>query len=214
MVASLCLIAAPAVLFAGGLSHPRGEDAAAAHLAIVAQNPNRYYAAHAILLAGLALFLGAILALVHLIGERPAVLGPLGGGLAMIGLLGATAIVAMDGLVTSQMAQPEADRGEMAALLDRIKEFAGLRAIAGVSAIAFLLGMLLLAYGLWRTARPPRWTASAIAAGAIVFLIAQVTDNPLIFALAFAVYLVALAPLGWQILHESDEEWSRRVAPE
>jgi hypothetical protein len=32
--------------------------------------------------------------------------------------------------------------------------------------------------------------------------IAQVTDNQLIFALAFVAYLVALVQLGWQILED------------
>jgi len=36
-----------------------------------------------------------------------------------------------------------------------------------------------------------------------------VTDNRFILAIAFAIYLVALWPIGWRILTESDEEWMR-----
>jgi hypothetical protein len=63
LVAGFCLIAAPVVLLVGALVHPTSKDDAAAHIAIVSDNADRYYAAHAILLAGLALFLPAVLGL-------------------------------------------------------------------------------------------------------------------------------------------------------
>ncbi|MDQ3668735.1 MAG: hypothetical protein M3377_00400 [Actinomycetota bacterium] len=211
LVAGFCLIAAPVTLLAGALVHPQGKDAAAAQVAVVADNPDRYYAAHAIILAGIALFLPGILGLMHLLRERATALGHVGGGLAMIGLFGATAVVAVDGIAVSQMGQPSANAEEMAALLDRIKESAGLRAIAIAGAVPFVLGMLLLASGLWRTDAVRPWMAGAIAAAAIVFLIGQVTDNRSIFAGAFAIYLVGLGPLGWRILTDSDEEWAGKA---
>lgn len=209
LVAGFCLIAAPVTLLAGALVHPQGKDAAAAQVAVVADNPDRYYAAHAIILAGIALFLPGILGLMHLLRERATALGHVGGGLAMIGLFGATAVVAVDGIAVSQMGQPSANAEEMAALLDRIKESAGLRAIAVVGAVSFVLGMLLLAHGLWRSGAVPSWMAGAIAAAAIAVFIGQVTDNQAIFAIAFAIYVVGLGPLGWRTLTESDEEWAR-----
>jgi hypothetical protein len=208
LVAGFCLIAAPAVLLVGALLHPTSNDDAAVHLAVVVDNPDRYYAAHAIILVGLALFLPAILGLMHLLRQRMTAVGHVGGGLVMIGLFGATAVVAVDGFAVSQMGQPEASVEEMAALLDRIKESAGFRAIAVVGAIAFLLGVLLLAYGLWRAGAVQPWMAGGIGAAAIAFFIGQVTDNRIIFAFAFAFYLVAFGALGWRFLSESDEEWA------
>lgn len=208
LVAGFCLIAAPIVLLVGALLHPQGEQASAAHLAVVATNPDRYYWAHAILLAGLALFLPVVLALMHLLKEREPKLGHLGGGLAMIGLFAATAVVAVDGIAVSQMGQPEANVEEMAALLDRIKESPGLRVIAIVAGVSLLLGMLLLALGLWRTGVVQPWMASGVAGGAIAFLVGVATDNRVVFALAFALYLIALGPLGWRLLRESDDAWS------
>lgn len=212
LVAGFCLIAAPVVLLTGALLHPQNKDPASAHLAVVADNPSRYYLAHAILLAGVVLFLPAILGIMHLVRERATRFGHIGGGLAMIGLFGAAAIVSVDGIATSQMSQPQANVAEMAALLDRIKESAGTRAIAVVGAVGFLFGMLLLAYGLWRARAVQPWMAGLIAAAAITFFIAQVTENQITFAIAFAVYLVALGPLGWRILTESDEEWAQVAA--
>jgi hypothetical protein len=54
----------------GALLHPDSGDDAAAHLAAVADNPDRNYAAHTVILAGLALFLPAILGLMHLLRQR------------------------------------------------------------------------------------------------------------------------------------------------
>ena len=56
LVAGSCSSIAPVVLLVGALSHLQGKEAAAARLG-VAENPDRYYWAHAILLVGLALFL-------------------------------------------------------------------------------------------------------------------------------------------------------------
>jgi len=209
LVAGFCLIAAPVVLLVGAVVHPQIEHEATGHLAVVGENPARYFAAHAILLGGLAVLLFAILGLVHLLRRRETAFGHVGGGLAMVGLLGATALVAVDGIVISQMAQPDVHSEEMAELLDRIKESAGLLAIARISAVALLLGVLLLAVGLARARAVRSWTAITIAAAAVAFFGGQVTDNRLIFAIAFVIYLVGLGPLGWRILRESDEEWER-----
>ena len=202
------MIVAPVVLLVGALLHPQGKEVAAAHLAVVAENPGRYYWAHAILLVGLALFLSAVLALMHLLKERETRFGHLGGGLAMIGLFGATAVVAVDGIAVSQMGQPGADIQEMVLLLDRIKESPGLRGVAIVAGVGLMVGMVLLAYGLWRTRAVQPWMAGAVAAGAITFFVGVATDNRIIFAMAFAFYLIALGPLGWGVLHESDDDWS------
>jgi hypothetical protein len=208
LVAGLCLIIAPVLLLVGALIHPQGKEEAAAHLAVVAENPNRYSLAHALLLLGLALFLPVVLALMHLLKGRGTTFGNLGGGLAMFGLFGATAVVAVDGISVSQMGQPGANIQEMAALLNRIKESPGLRGVAIVAGIGLMLGMVLLAYGLLRTRAVQPWMAGGVAAGAIAFFVGVVTDNRIIFAMAFAIYLIALGPLGWRVLHESDDEWS------
>jgi hypothetical protein len=115
----------------------------------------------------------------------------------------------VDGIAVSQMGQPQVSIEEMAALLDRIKESPGFRAVAVVAGVALMLGMVTLAYGLWRTRAVQPWMAGGGAAGAITVFVGVVTDNRIIFAMAFAIYLIALGPLGWRVLHESDDEWSQ-----
>lgn len=116
----------------------------------------------------------------HLLRERGTTFGHLGGGLAMFGLLGATAVVAVDGIAVSQMGQPGAYVQEMALLLDRIKESPGLRGVAIVAGVGLMLGMVVLAYGLARTRAVQPWMAGGVAAGAITFFVGVVTDNRLI----------------------------------
>ena len=204
-IAGACLIAAPAVLLVGALVHPQVGHDASAHLAVAAQSPGRYYAAHAIILVGLVLFLPALLALVHPLRGTATALGLVGCALAIIGLFGATAVVAVDGIAVSQMAQPEANAEEMAALLERIKASSGLRAIAIIGALSFLSGVLLLAFGYWRYRAASHWMAAGLAAAAITFFVGQVTDNRTVFAAAFAIYLLVLGPLGWATVRASDD---------
>lgn len=202
------MIAAPLTLLVGALLHPDSGGSASAHVAAISANPGRNYASHAAILVGLVLFLGVILGLVHLLRERAPAVANVGSALAIVGLFGATSIVAVDGIAFTQIGQPDANAQEMAALLDRIMESAGARAIAVVGALSFLLGMLVLAYGLWRTRVVPSWMALGVAAAAIALFAGQVTDNRVIFAIAFAAYLVTLGALGWTVLRQSDDAWA------
>jgi hypothetical protein len=211
LVAGFCLIAAPAALLIGALLHPQSQDDTAAHLAVVGESPGRYYLAHAIILAGLVLFLPAILGLMHLLRERATAFGHVGGGLVIIGLFGAAAVVAVDGVAVSEMGRAGANAEEMAALLERIRDSAGLRIFGGIGAISFLLGGLLLAYGLWRAGAVQPWIAGGIAAANIVLLIGQVRDNRAIIAIAGAIALIAFGLIGWRVLTESDEQWARET---
>ena len=211
--AGLCMIAAPFALLVGALLHPRWDGSASAHIDAIADSPSRNYAAHTAILVGLVLFVGAVLGFVHLLRERAPAVANLGGALAIVGLFGATAIVAVDGIALSQMGQPEASDQEMSRLLDRIMESSGARAIAAVGGLAFLLGMLAVSYGLWRTRVAPTWVAVGVAAAAMTLFVGQVTDNSVIFAVAFALYLVTLSTVGWTTLNESDDEWAGVPAP-
>jgi hypothetical protein len=208
LAAGLCMIGAPLTLLVGALLHPDSGDSASAHIAAIAANPGRNYASHTTILVGLVLFLGVILGLVHLLRQRAPAVADVGGALGIVGLFGATSIVAVDGIAFTQMGQPDADAQEMAALLDRIMESAGARAIAVVSALSLLMGMFVLAYGLWRTRAVRSWVPPGVAAAAIAFFLGQVTDSRVIFAVAFAGYLVTLGVIGRSVLSQSDDEWA------
>lgn len=153
-LAASSLIVAPLVLLAGELLHPPFELDSARQLAVVAANPDRWYLAHLLSLIGFALLVPAILGLTQLVGQRRAALADLGGTLALLGMLAVTGLLSIDGFGVWQMAQPAADRAEMATLLDRILTSPGVLALYLVS-LASAVGLLVLVIGLYRSpARP------------------------------------------------------------
>jgi hypothetical protein len=119
-LAAASLIAAPLLLLAGELLHPQNLPDPAQQLATVAADPGRWYLAHLLSLLGFALLVPAILGLAQLVGRRRAALADLGGALALLGVLASVGLLTLDGFGVWQMAQPAADRAEMAALLERI----------------------------------------------------------------------------------------------
>ena len=74
--------------------------------------------------------------------------------------------------------------------------------------LAFMIGMVVLAYGLYR-AHAIHWsTAGALAAGVVVLQIAFFVGNTAAwFIVASAILLVAFATIGRMVLLETDEDW-------
>jgi hypothetical protein len=90
-LAGLALIAAP-VLFGASdvlrISIPGAAGEGAAKFAAIADNIERWHTATVLNMLGVILFLPAILGLMHLLRARSVVLGHIGGGLALLGVLG------------------------------------------------------------------------------------------------------------------------------
>src|SRR3712207_1421121 len=98
-IAGMCMIAAPVLLLVGMVIHPERKDDVGAQLGVVADNMDAWFAAHLILVISLVLAVPAVLGLMHMLREREVALGHVGGGLAMVGLLATTGVVAIDGFV-------------------------------------------------------------------------------------------------------------------
>jgi hypothetical protein len=162
------LIVAPLVLLAGELLHPPFQRDPARLLAVAAANPDRWYLAHLLSLIGFALLVPAILGLTQLVGQRRAALADLGGTLALLGVLAVSGLLSIDGFGVWQMAQPAADRAEMAALLDRILTSPGVLTLYLVS-LASAVGLLVLVVGLYRAQLVPAWMAGLVAIGVAVW---------------------------------------------
>src|SRR6476646_1468474 len=76
MVAGFCMVFAPLCMLVGFVADPDAE--------------------YAFLFAGAVLMVPAALGLMHMLREREVALGHVGGGLALIGLMGMTALIGMD----------------------------------------------------------------------------------------------------------------------
>lgn len=207
-VAGMCMIGAPLLLLVGMVVHPERKSDVGPQLAVIAENMNAWYAAHLIVAIALVLAVPAVLGLMHMLREREVAWGHVGGALALVGLLAATGVVAIEGFVGWQAAAASGAEGAaMVALFERVTETAGIVIPFFVMSLAFAAGMLVLAAGLYRARAVQSWTAVLLAVGAVVFAIGSVVASGFLSIAGAAVLFVAFGQVGWTVLQESDEDW-------
>jgi hypothetical protein len=206
-IAGAGMVAAPLVIVVAELLHARFELDAAEQLAAVAENPGRWYAAHLLVLVGLALAVPAFLGLARLVRPRRPVLAHVGLLLFVPGLVALAAAAGME-LVLWQMAQPEAARAEMVALAERVNESPGLVPIFGVL-LFFPLAWLVIGIGLYVARSAPTWAAALIAVSQPLGFGVELAGGPKALAVAAQVlFALGLVPVGLRVLRQPDEEWA------
>ena len=205
MLAGACMVVAPVVLLVAMVIHPASDMDEATQVATIADNLDAWYVAHLLAFVAIVLMVPALLGLMHMLRERQVALGHVGGGLAMLGLLAFTGIVAME-LVMWQMAGA-GSTAEAVALLERLNETAGIVFPFVLLSFGFSLGMAFVAVGLYRARAVQSWMAVFVAVGALAFgfAIAVATNWLTIVAAAFLV--VGLGAIGRMVLRETDEAW-------
>src|SRR5947209_16312716 len=122
MVAGFCMVFAPLCMLVGFVADPDAE--------------------YAFLFAGAVLMVPAALGLMHMLREREIALGHLGGGLALIGLMGTSALIAMD-------------VGGSTDLVDRVNHIAGVATWMFVAAMGLGVGTAVLGMGIFRAHAAP-----------------------------------------------------------
>jgi hypothetical protein len=207
-VAGMCMIGAPLVLVVGMIIHPESKTDVGDQLAVVTANMDEWYVAHLILAVSLVLAVPAVLGLMHMLREREVAYGHLGGGLAIVGLLATTGIVAMEGFVGWQAgAATGGDQAAMTALLERVTETTGIVIPFFVMSFGFTVGMLFLAAGLYRARAVQSWTAAMLGLGSIAFAVGSAMAENTVTVIGAAVLLVGFFQVGRMVLTESDEDW-------
>ena len=203
--AGFCMVVAPLLLLVSVVIHPETGTEASSTIAAAAENPDAWYIAHLLALISLVLAVPAVLGLMHMLREREVAMGHLGGGLGLLGILAFVGIVALDGFAGWQAAV--GDRAEMVALFDRLYETAGVAIPFYAMSFAFTLGMLFLAYGLYRARFVQPWMAMFLGISAILLAVGFVTAGELVTIAGAAFLLVGLGSIGRMVLAESDEAW-------
>jgi hypothetical protein len=206
MVAGVCMIAAPLLFLVAVIVHPEMKTDEAAQLAVVRENLDAWYIAHLIALAAVVLFVPVVLGLMHMLREREVAYGHVGGALGLLGLIAFAGTVAIE-FVVWQMAQAGADEVQMAALLERVNETAGVFIPFFLLVFAVSLGLLVLAAGLYRARAVQSWMAVLIAIGAVLAAIGFPTASEALLIVAGAFLLVGLGSTGRMVLTESDADW-------
>lgn len=156
-------------------------------------------------------FLGAVLGVAHLLRERAPVLSSLGAALGVVGGFG-HAVYGGAQLVSVTMVAEGGNREPYGAVLDEFQSSPAM-AFAAMGLLGTVLGVLLLAIGLWRSRVGPRWVPAALGAFLVVeFVGASITEWASV--LAGAMYLAAFTALALTIWTLGDREWDAVALPE
>lgn len=201
-----CLIAAPAVLLAGGLLHPKETTDPARQYEIISRNADRWELSHWLITASMLLMVGAVIGLAHELHERRPAEGILGGAAALAGVMALFAVAAAESVVVPELGR--ASESGAAALYERIFEFGSTPwTVLLLTVLLLPIGLVAMSYGLYRAQLAPAWASGALGLGALLFAVALPTGSQVVFAVGLAALVAGMAPIGWTVLSETDEQW-------
>jgi hypothetical protein len=205
VVTRTSLIAAPILMLLSGLALPQLHGPGGTELSVSASYPGRYYAYVLLGLAGSVALVPAVYAIARRARLRRARLGAIGGSLAFIGA--ALSLADWGGeLVKVEMgALSTTYHHAMVALLGRFDSSARIAAPLQISGIAFLLGMILLAIGLFRGRTAPGWVCTGLIAGILGNLAGFAAGSLLALDIGNAALLVCMGYLAARppMLHDA-----------
>ena len=205
MLAGLAMVLAPLLVLVGAILHPSSAADAASELAAAGGATGRWTAAHLVLLASVVIAVPAVLGLMHMLRERRATYGHLGGGLALMGLMAFTGLLAIE-LVIGQMADM-GSRLAMVALLARIGSTAAITVPFLFGTFLFGLGTIVLGLGLYEARAVEWWQALALAVAGVALVIAGPVASSAVAIVGAAILLVGQGSIGMMVLAESDADW-------
>jgi len=203
-VAGVCMVTAPLVLLVAFAVSPKLETAASKQLVAAAGHPDRYLITMFAALVGVALLFGAILGLMHMMRERGAAYGNIGGTLALVGALGVMASMSA-GFMVWVMARDGVSAAD-ANLLHRFNHSAGAITI-GIVGYLLAVGLVVVAMGLYRAHLVDWWMAMCIAVGAVLIEVAFPAHMLWTAIVGSAFLLVGMGSVGMMVLRETDAEW-------
>jgi hypothetical protein len=205
LVAGVCMLSAPVFFLASAIVSPALSTHEGSLLASISSHLDRWYLSTLLGFIGLVLFLPAILGLMHMLRERQVAFGHVGGALAMIGFVSATAGT---GLMFAMWQMARAgDRAQMTTLLHTIDHTAGSFIPLMLIGLALSVGLIVLAAGLMRAHAATSWSAGCIAVAAALFGISTPAASVALEIVAASFLLVGLGAIGWLVLTETDEQW-------
>lgn len=199
----LALIVAPLLMGVAFVIAPASSSDTTEAVTAMAEGSGRVEIASIVLLAGIAAFVYAVLALVHLLREQQPWFGQIGGGLAVAGLV---FFAGMVGLFITVTELAKTDLAGAATLMERMEENPAL-IIAFVGSSLVTVGLVLLAVGLLRARTAPVWSAWLLIIGALAAELAGWVDSDLFAVVGMGIVFLALAPLGYELIVEPDEAW-------
>jgi hypothetical protein len=201
-MAGACMIGAPALFLASSLVSPGLDADEGTAVGLIAGDATAFGTAAFLQLAGWGLFLCGVMAMMHMLREKGAREGHVGGALAVIGTLCA---IAQAGFFVALWQVTKADAGAATALLAGLDGVA--QAVLFFMPLGVTIGGVVLSWALYRHHFIPAWMAGLIGASAITFLIGSVTYSIELYVAASALLLAGWGAMGAMVLNETVEEW-------
>ena len=202
LVAGICMVLAPLFLLASAIIHPETGTSAGSQAIAIARSPDAWYIAHMLALVSSVLAVPAVLGFMHMLRDKHAVEGHLGGALALIGLLAFVGVIAME-LTFWRGGGPV----NTAVLIDRTTSSPGIYIPFYVLSFGFAAGMLVLAYGLYAARAVHAAMAGCIAIGALCLAFAFPLAIGWLAVVGAAFLAVGFGTTGLMVLNETDAEW-------
>lgn len=204
-IGGAALIASPILGFVGAAMAPRLDSDELKWLENIADAAGRASVSTIMNALSIVAAVFAVFALVHMLREREATYGQVGGALAIVGLVLTTMLVGMEAIAgeLATSAIPPAAAAEL--LNDAATNPVVLVGLAG-SALSSI-GMVVVAVGLFRARAVPALSAIGIGLFAVGVFVAYTAFLSALLIASFAVLSAAAVPVGWQVLKETDEAW-------
>ena len=203
-IAGLCMIGAPALFLIASLTTPGVAADEGAQVGLIAGDPDAWVTSEILLLAAWGLFIPAVMGLMHMLRERGAAEGNLGGALAITGTAAAIAQVGF-GLALWQVAKT--DVAQATTMLTGFADSTIPALVLFALPLGVTVGAVVLTWALYRHHLAPTWTAAVIGASAILFAVASINSTQELFIASSAALLVGLGALGLRVLGEPVEDW-------
>lgn len=210
LATAAALVVAPGIFLADNLLHPEefSRDHEAEQLAAIADTYTRWQLAHFLGFLSAIVFAAAVLGLAFLVRRRQALLGLVGGSLALAGLLGLAGALVLDGftwgILGEVSARPDADAATVELALRDVQQSEWALPYYAL-ALAWIAGLIVLAAGMARQGAVPTWAAGLFGLGAaMVGVEAQIQDNAYFIASA-AVLLAGGAAMAAPLVRMGDD---------
>lgn len=201
-LAGLAMLFAPLVFIVAELLHAQLDTDGGTYLDRIADNPDRWYAAHVLVLLGLALIAPALVGVVQLFRDDRPSLATASISLLVPSAVALAALVGME-LVAWQLAQSTIGRAELVGVWESTAENAAIVPLVGV-ALLMPVAWLLAGIGLYRTRAVAPWSAVLVGGAQLVGFVGELSAAPKWIAVGAQVaFAVGLVPIGLRVLRDS-----------
>ena len=204
-VAGCCMVVGPLLALVAFIVSPAMKSGSAAQVAEVARHQDRFLLSGFLSLAAVALVIGGSLGLMHMLRERKVGYGNVGGVLTMVGLIFTMAQVAAQFTLWAAVrdgVQP-ADVNTWHSVTHDAAMVIPLVALPWLAVV----GLAVLAMGLYRAHVVDWWMSAMLAVGALGITLAGPLTSVAVGIVGAALFLVGMGSIGMIVLRESDADW-------